>query len=133
MASLDPALAPEFGTPLYVFDEEELRAACREYREAFASRYAQSAVVYAGKAYLARWLAALVAEEGLGLDVVSGGELAVARAAGFPMERVLFHGNNKSAQELREAVEAGVGRIVIDNFHELALLDAIAGERGTRQ
>ncbi len=126
-------LARELGTPLYVFDEEELRATCREYREAFSSRYAQSAVVYAAKAYLGRWLAALIAEEGLGMDVVSGGELAVARAAGFPMERVLFHGNNKSAQELREAIEAGVGHIVIDNFHELALLDEIAGQAGRRQ
>jgi diaminopimelate decarboxylase len=126
-------LAKEFGTPLYVFDEEELRATCREYREAFASRYEQSAVVYAAKAYIGRWLAALVAEEGLGMDVVSGGELAVARAAGFPMERVLFHGNNKSAQELREAVEAGVGRVVIDNFHELSLLDGVAGALRRRQ
>ena len=126
-------LAKEFGTPLYVFDEEELRQSCRAFREAFASRYEDSAVAYAAKAYLGRWLAALVAEEGLGLDIVSGGELAVARSAGFPMERALFHGNNKSAQELREAVEAGVGRIVIDNFHELSLLDGIAGSLGKRQ
>ena len=159
MADLDPALAPvlpctaeltpeghlalggcdavdlarEFGTPLYVYDEEELRTTCRAYREAFASRYEGSAVAYAAKSYLGRWLAALVAEEGLGLDVVSGGELAVARSAGFPLERVLFHGSNKSAQELREAVDAGVGRIVIDNFHELSLLDDIAGGQGKRQ
>ena len=159
MTSLDPALAPvlprtadatpeghlalggcdavdlakEFGTPLYVFDEEELRASCRAYREAFASRYEKSAVAYAAKAYLGRWLAALMAEEGLGLDVVSGGELAVARSVGFPLERVLFHGNNKSAGELREAVEASVGRVVIDNFHELSLLDDIAGGLGRRQ
>lgn len=126
-------LAKEFGTPLYVFDEEELRATCREYREAFASRYENSDVVYAAKAYLGRWLAALVAEEELGLDVVSGGELAVARSVGFPMERVLFHGNNKSAQELREGMQANVGRVVIDNFHELSLLDDIAGALGRRQ
>ena len=126
-------LAREFGTPLYVYDEEELRATCRAYREAFASRYEESAVAYAAKSYLGRWLAALVAEEGLGLDVVSGGELAVARSAGFPLERVLFHGSNKSAQELREAVDAGVGRIVIDNFRELSLLDDIAGDLGKRQ
>jgi diaminopimelate decarboxylase len=126
-------LASEFGTPLYVFDEDEIRSAAREYREAFASLYAQSAVVYAAKALLGRWIAAIMAEEGLGMDVVSGGELAVARSAGFPMERVLFHGNNKSEQELREAVQAGVGRIVIDNFHELELLDAIAGEAGRKQ
>ncbi len=126
-------LAGEFGTPLYVFDEDELRATCREYREAFAEQYAPSAVAYASKAYLARWLAALVAEEGLGMDVVSGGELVVARAAGFPMERIIFHGSNKSEQELREAVDAGVGRIVIDNFRELELLPRIAGEAGRRQ
>jgi diaminopimelate decarboxylase len=126
-------LAREFGTPLYVFDELELRSTCRAYREAFASRYAQSGVAYAAKAYLGRWLAALVAEEGLALDVVSGGELAVALAAGFPAEHVVFHGNNKSGQELREALEANAGRVVIDNFHELALLDGIAGDLGRRQ
>jgi diaminopimelate decarboxylase len=126
-------LATEFGTPLYVFDEAELRARMREYRDAFAARYERSSVAYAAKAYLGRWLSALVCEEGLGMDVVSGGELAVARAAGFPMERVVFHGNNKSAQELREAVDAGVGRIVIDNVHELTLLDGIAGAAGRRQ
>ncbi|MEX2158011.1 MAG: diaminopimelate decarboxylase [Dehalococcoidia bacterium] len=126
-------LAREFGTPLYVFDEEELRSTAREYREAFASRYAQSAVVYASKAYLARWIASIMAEEHLGMDVVSGGELAVARAAGFPLDKVFFHGNNKSPQELHEAVQAGVGRIVIDNFYELATLDDIAGSLGKRQ
>jgi diaminopimelate decarboxylase len=126
-------LAKEFGTPLYVFDEEELRATCHEYREAFASRYTQSEVVFAAKAYLGRWLAPLLAAEGLGMDVVSGGELAIARAGGFPMERVHFHGNNKSAQELREAIQAGVGRIVIDNFHELSLLSGVLDGLGARQ
>ena len=126
-------LAREFGTPLYVFDEEELRGGIGEYRWAFTSRYENTLVVYASKAYLGRWIAALVAEEGLGIDVVSGGELAVVTSVGFPMEKVLFHGNNKSEQELREAVEAGVGRIVVDNFHELALLDVVAGQAGERQ
>ncbi len=126
-------LAKEFRTPLYVFDEEELRATCRAYREAFASRYERSAVVYAAKAYIGRWLAALLVGEGLGMDIVSGGELAIARSVEFPLERVFFHGNNKSARELREAVEAGVGRVVIDNFHELAMLDDIAGSLGRRQ
>jgi diaminopimelate decarboxylase len=126
-------LAHDFGTPLYVFDEEELRATCREYREAFESRYERSHIAYAAKAYIGRWLAALIAEEGLGMDVVSGGELAVAIAAGFPVERVHFHGNNKPAQELREALQANIGRIVIDNFHELALLDDVAGTLGMRQ
>ncbi len=127
------ALAEEFGTPLYVFDEEELRGCIGEYRWAFTSRYEKTLVVYASKAYLGRWIAALVAEEGLGIDVVSGGELAVVKSVGFPMDKVLFHGNNKSEQELREAVEAGVGRIVVDNFHELATLDRVAGEVGLWQ
>jgi diaminopimelate decarboxylase len=126
-------LAREFGTPLYVFDDEELRAACREQTQAFRSRHEDTQVIYAAKAYLGRWLASVLAGEELGLDVVSGGELAVARAAGFPMERVNFHGNNKSAQELREALEAGVGRVVIDNFHELALLNSIAQGIDRRQ
>jgi diaminopimelate decarboxylase len=126
-------LAREFGTPLYVFDEEELRGAIGEYRWAFTSRYENTLVVYASKAYLGRWIAALVAEEGLGMDVVSGGELAVARSVDFPMDKVLFHGNNKSEQELREAVDAGVGRIVVDNFLELATLDRVAGGAGARQ
>jgi diaminopimelate decarboxylase len=119
-------LAAQFGTPLYVFDETELRETMRAYRSAFESCYPQTAVVYASKALLGRWLAAIVADEGLGMDVVSGGELAVALAAGFPAERIIFHGNNKSAQELREAVLAGVGRIVIDNFREIELLQDLA-------
>jgi diaminopimelate decarboxylase len=123
-------LARQFGTPLYAFDETELRETMRAYSKAFAARYQQSTVVYAAKAYLGRWLAAIVADEGLGMDVVSGGELAVAHAAGFPVERIVFHGNNKSSRELREAVDAGVGCIVIDNFHELSQLDAVAGELG---
>ncbi len=126
-------LAKEFGTPLYVFDEEELRGGIGEYRWAFTSRYENTLVVYASKAYLGRWIAALMAEEGLGMDVVSGGELAVATSVSFPMDKLLFHGNNKSEQELREAVEAGVGRIVIDNFHELTMLDGVAGAAGVKQ
>jgi len=115
-------LAERFGTPLYVFDERELRSSMREYRQAFTTRYPKTTVVYASKALLGRWLAEIAAEEVLGIDVVSGGELAVALAADFPPEQIVFHGNNKSRQELREAVEAGVGRIVIDNFHEIDLL-----------
>ena len=126
-------LAKEFGTPLYVCDEEELRGGIGEYRWAFTSRYENTLVVYAAKAYLGRWIAALIAEEGLGMDVVSGGELAVAKSVNFPMDKLLFHGNNKSEQELHEAVEAGIGRIVVDNFHELSMLDSVAGAAGVRQ
>jgi diaminopimelate decarboxylase len=126
-------LAREFGTPLYVFDEEDLRARCREFRREFEARYPDVLIVYAAKAYLGRALAALVAEEGLGLDVASGGELACARAVDFPLERVYFHGNNKSAQEIREALTAGVGRVAVDNFHELLLLADAAASLGSRQ
>jgi diaminopimelate decarboxylase len=125
-------LAREFGTPLYVFDEEDLRARCREVRREFEARYPDVLIVYAAKAYLGRALAALVAEEGLGLDVASGGELACARAADFPLDRVYFHGNNKSAQEIREALKAGVGRVAVDNFRELVLLNDAAASLGRR-
>ncbi len=126
-------LAREFGTPLYVFDEADLRATCQQFLHEFRSRHADTSVVYAAKAYIGRALAALLAEEGLGLDVVSGGELAFARSVDFPMERVDFHGNNKSAQELREALEAGVGRVMVDNFHELLLLNEAAQALGRCQ
>jgi diaminopimelate decarboxylase len=126
-------LAREFGTPLYVFDEEDLRARCREFRREFEARHPDALIVYAAKAYLGRALAALVAEEGLGLDVVSGGEMACARAVDFPLERVYFHGNNKSAQEIREALKAGVGRVAVDNFHELVLLGDAAASLRRRQ
>ena len=126
-------LAREFGTPLYVFDEEDLRARCREFRREFEARHPDVLIVYAAKAYLGRALAALVAEEGLGLDVVSGGEMACARAVDFPLERVYFHGNNKSAQEIREALKAGVGRVAVDNFHELVLLGDAAASLRRRQ
>ena len=126
-------LAREFGTPLYVFDEVELREGAREWLAAFRSSYPETTVIYAAKAYLGRAVAALFAGEELGLDVASGGELAIARAGGFPMERVYFHGNNKSPQELREALAAGVGHVVVDNFREAVLLNEIAAAAGKRQ
>ncbi len=120
------SLAAEFGTPLYVFDEQTLRTQARTYREALAHHYPGTAqAAYASKAYLCTAIAQLFAEEGLDLDVVSGGELYVARQAGFPPERIHFHGNNKSRAELVEALAAGIGRIVIDNFHELEMLAAL--------
>ncbi len=126
-------LAREFGTPLYVFDETELREGTREWLAAFDPSYPETTVVYAAKAYLGRAIASLFAEEGLSLDVASGGELAIALAAGFPAERIYVHGNNKSPQELREALDAGVGHIVIDNFREIALLDELAATMAKRQ
>lgn len=126
-------LARTFGTPLYVFDEETLRLMCRSFREEFAARHPDSLVIYACKAYIGRALAALLMEEGLGADVVSGGEMAFLRSVGFPPEGIYFHGNNKSPQELREALAYGVGRIVVDNFYELEILSALAAEAGRRQ
>ena len=126
-------LAREFGTPLYVFDEETLRGQCREFQTEFRSRHADTEVAYAAKAYLGRALAAIIAQEGMALDVVSGGELAIAASVNFPPERIYFHGNNKSEAELREALDYGVGRIVIDNFHEMQLLNGLAQGAGRRQ
>jgi len=127
------SLAQEFGTPLYVFDEATIRARCRECRQALAQHYPVAAqVAYASKAYLNLALAQLFAQEGLSLDVVSGGELYVARQAGFPVERIHFHGNNKTTAELALALDEGVGRIVVDNSHELDVLEQLAAERRVR-
>ena len=121
------ALAAEFGTPLYVYDEGELRARCREYRAHFGA-----GVAYASKAFLCTAMARLVAEEGLDLDVATGGELHVALHAGFPADRIVLHGNNKSTDELRAAIEAGVGRIVVDSFDELDRLEMLTAGRAAR-
>ena len=126
-------LAKEFGTPLYVFCEETLRGRCRAYQEAFRQLYPDSRVAYAAKAYISPSLARLVQEEGLGLDVVSGGELAVAQAVGFPSQDIYFHGNNKSIAELEQALEYGVGQIVVDNLYELEALERLAATRGRVQ
>jgi len=123
-------LAEEFGTPLYVFDELSLRIKCAEFRAEFGQRYADTAVVYAGKAFINRALALILKDEGLGLDVVSDGELSIAHSVDFPLDRVYFHGNNKSAEEIRLALKGKVGRIVVDNFHELAMLGEIAKKQG---
>ena len=128
-----PALVAEHGTPLYLYDEATLREVCRSFRGEFESRLPGARILYAAKAYLSPVLARLLAEEGLGMDVVSGEELAVAQAGGFPMEQIAFHGNNKSAHELEEALAAGVGRVIVDNFHELELLDRLARARGMQQ
>lgn len=118
-------LAQELGTPLYIYDERTIRESIRAYRTAFERRYPTTRIAYAGKAYLGRWLLSILDEEGLYLDVVSGGELYVAHASGFPMERVIFHGNNKTEDELRLALELGCGEIVIDNPHEIDLLEKL--------
>jgi diaminopimelate decarboxylase len=126
-------LAREFGTPVYVFDEADLRARCRELQDEFSSRLPDVLVLYASKAYIGKALAGIIADAGMGLDVVAGGEIAFARAAEFPMERVFMHGNNKSRTELEEAISSGIGRIVVDNFLDIEQVDAVAGAAGRKQ
>ncbi|MEU8260227.1 diaminopimelate decarboxylase [Micromonospora sp. NPDC048999] len=121
-------LAAEFGTPAYVLDEDDLRARCREFRAAFPD----ADVYYAGKAFLCRAVVRMIAEEGLFLDVCTGGELATALSAGMEPARIGFHGNNKSVAELTRAVDVGVGRIIVDSFAEIDRLTALARERGVR-
>ncbi|HVE64162.1 MAG TPA: diaminopimelate decarboxylase [Mycobacteriales bacterium] len=126
-------LVQDYGTPLLVLDEEDLRQRCRSWRAAFDGWPAGADVAYAGKALLTKGVVTIIGEEGLGLDVCTGGELAVALAAGFPPERIWFHGNNKSLPELTRAVGAGVRTVVIDSFEEVHRLAAVAAEAGTRQ
>jgi diaminopimelate decarboxylase len=115
------SLAQRYGTPLFVYDEVELRRRCRAYVDAFGT----GSVAYAGKAFLCRAMVRLVDEEGLHLDVATGGELHVALHAGFPPERIVFHGNNKSDDEVTAARDAGVGRVVADSFDELGRLERL--------
>lgn len=121
-------IACQHGTPAYVLDEADFRARCREFRDAFRG----AVVHYAGKAFLCKAIVRMVAEEGLSLDVCSGGELAVALAAGMPAARIGLHGNNKSLAELTRALDVGVGRIIVDSFDEIDRLTALARERGVR-
>jgi diaminopimelate decarboxylase len=122
-------LAAEHGTPAYVLDEDDFRSRCRDYATAFA----EYDVHYAAKAFCSVAALRWVAEEGLGLDVCSGGELEVALRAGFPVERIAMHGNNKSVAELERAVEVGVGRVVVDSHAEIARLAWLAERAGRRQ
>ena len=119
-------LARRYGTPLYVLDEAALRQRASEYHQAFTQYLPGSEIIYAGKALLTTAICRIMDEEALALDVVSGGELYTALAAAFPTERIYFHGNNKSVQELTLALEHGVGRIVVDNLCELKLLQKLA-------
>ena len=126
-------LCDEYGTPVYVLDEATLRSRTRSFIREFQRRHPSSQISYACKAYINPALARIFDEEGLGLDVVSGGELALALSVGFPMDRVYFHGNNKTPDELAEAVEHGIGYVVVDSFHELDLLGQIASAAGRAQ
>jgi len=126
-------LAHEFGTPLFIYDEQSLRDQCRAYHAAFGARTDHYEIVYASKAFSCRAMCELVAQEGLSLDVATGGELAAARAAAFPPERIYFHGNNKSVAEIESGLDAGIGHFVVDSFEEIGRLEAAAAARGRRQ
>jgi diaminopimelate decarboxylase len=118
------SLAEQYGTPLFVYDEAHLRARCREARQVFGD----GGAIYATKAFLCRAMARLVHAEGLRLDVATGGELEIALAADVPADRLVLHGNNKSLDELRRALEVGVGRIVVDSDDELDRIEALVAQ-----
>jgi diaminopimelate decarboxylase len=120
-------LCAAYGTPAFIYDEEHLRRRCREAVAAWGP-----GVAYASKAFLCKEMARLVCEEGMSMDVSTGGELHVALAGGVPASRLVLHGNNKSAAELAKALEVGVGRIVVDSFDELDRLDTLVAETGVR-
>ncbi len=128
------ALAEEYGTPLYLMDEERIRFNCRMYKSAFAEAFGAAALpLYAGKACAFKQIYRIMAEEGMGVDAVSRGEIHTALAAGFPAERIWFHGDGKTDEDIRYALEKGVGCFVVDNEGELLALEREAAARGVRQ
>ena len=127
-------LAKEFGTPAYIMDENALRKMCRTYRDAAVRAFGADALpLYASKAFSCREVYRIAAEEGLGVDCVSGGEIFTAVSAGFPAERIYFHGNNKTDRDIADAMDAGVGTFVVDNTDELRALSREACRRGVTQ
>ena len=128
------ALAERYGTPLYLMDEERIRANCRMYKSAFREAFGEEALpLYAGKACAFKQMYRIMAEEGMGVDAVSRGEIHTALAAGYPAENIWFHGDGKTDEDLRYALDAGVGHVIVDNETELAALERIAAERGVTQ
>ncbi|WP_202709304.1 diaminopimelate decarboxylase [Sporosalibacterium faouarense] len=118
-------LISEYGTPLYIVDEALVRERCQSFRLNFSHKDIDAEVIYASKAFLSIAMCQLIEEEGLSLDVVSGGELYTAIKAGFPLEKIYMHGNNKTRDELTMAIEAGVGRIIVDNRNEIELIEKL--------
>ncbi len=125
-------LARKYGTPLYILSEEIIRSKCKEIKDVYLNKYVNTKAVYASKAFLTLAMCQIIKEEGLGLDVVSGGELYTAVKADFPMEDIIFHGNNKSITELEMAIEKDVGRIVADNIEEISIIESIAAEKNKK-
>ncbi|MBQ8416708.1 MAG: diaminopimelate decarboxylase, partial [Clostridia bacterium] len=128
------ALAEQYGTPLYLMDEERIRERCRTYKKAMREAFgAKSLPLYAGKAASFKQIYRIMKEEEMGIDVVSSGEICTAASTGFPMERAYFHSNNKTDGDIRYAMDHGVGYFVVDNREELDAIEAAAGERGITQ
>ncbi len=128
------ALAQEYGTPLYLLDEDRIRERCRTYLSAVHKAFDDRAeVLYASKAASFKELYRIMKEEGMGVDVVSSGEIYTAASVGFPMGRAYFHSNNKTDADIRYAIETGVGYFVVDNREELDAIERIASERGMKQ
>lgn len=125
-------LARDFGTPLFVLDEDDFRQRARGFKQAYGDDTSPADVYFAGKSFLSIATARWIAEEGLNLDVCSGGELALALRAGFPPERIAFHGNNKLTDEMRSALAAGIGSFVVDSFEEIARLAYLAEDADVR-
>ena len=125
-------LAQKYGTPCYIFSENIIRKKCREYVTAFSRRNINFEVIYAGKAFLVKAMCNILKEEGLGLDVSSGGELYTALLAGFPPDKIFFHGNNKSKSEIEFALKEKVGTMMVDSEYELDLIDRIAESLNTK-
>ncbi|MCB2293467.1 diaminopimelate decarboxylase [Clostridium algoriphilum] len=126
-------LAKEYGTPLYIMDEQLIRDNCRRFYKSFKAGTENNKVAYAGKAFLTIAMCEIIKCEGLYLDVVSGGELYTAYKAGFPLDKVYFHGNNKTIDEIKMAIELGVGTFVVDNLHEMEIINENAKEKGIMQ
>ena len=126
-------LVSEFGSPLYVMDEELLINTCKSYYKNFKCKENNNRVAYAGKAFLTMAMCKLINEQGLYLDVVSGGELYTAYKSGFPLEKVYFHGNNKTYDEIELGVKLGVGRFIVDNIEEMTILNEIATKYNKKQ
>ncbi len=128
-----PMLAKQYGTPLMIMDEDYIREQCRAYRDALLKHYGENSLVaYAGKAFCTGYMYKLLNEECLGADVVSGGELYTAHAAGFDMSKLFFHGNNKTPVEIKEGLDFNIGHFVVDNYDELERLNKMAGELGKK-
>ena len=126
-------LSNQYGTPLYVYDETTIRAVCQEFVSQFQSFYSNSHISYSSKAFTSPFLIKILEEENLGIDVVSGGELSIVQFAKFPPQKVNFHGNNKSYEELKQAVKWKIGSITLDSFDEIRLLNRIASELSVKQ